>query len=57
MLRVKNNDTVPRMRRRMNGDVYPPVDTRSLLLTVARNEVKIKLKFMMLKLVGKYFCP
>ena len=57
MLRVNASDTVPRMRSRINGAVYPPVDTKSLLLTVARNDVKIKLKFMILKLVGKCFCP
>ena len=57
MLKLSPKATTESARSSTNGAVYPPVEERRLLLAVAIKDAKSRLKFVMLKFVGKYFLP
>ena len=50
-------ETTDKERSIINGTVKPPLNVISVLLRLAIKEAKIRLKFTILKFVGKYFCP
>ena len=57
MLRLRPRATTERPRSIAKGAVYEPVDKSRLLLIVAINAAPKRLKFVILKFEGKYFCP
>ena len=57
MLRLRPRAKTERARSIAKGAVYEPVDKSRLLLAVAINDAGRRLKFVILKFEGKYFCP
>ena len=56
-LRVSASEITASARRSANGIRYPPELTSRALAPVAINEAPTRLKFIILKLVGKFLRP
>ena len=57
MLKLSKSDTTASARSNTKGTVYPPLLDMSEEHKVAINDAPIRLKFVILKFVGKYFGP
>ena len=57
MLKFISRATIDSAKSRIKGAVYPPLDVSRAEHAVAANDAGIRLKFIILKLVGKCFVP